>query len=139
MPAKKKSSKGSKRTPAKGKKRIAAATKKRSDSLGATRAKKSATRTATERGKKQIAATRSALQVFTGIVRISSNQSILNGTLLIRAGVADFPSSVGAATQYLLNAGIGDGDDISVSGQQTSVEYGGSTINVIVMNSAQKS
>jgi hypothetical protein len=31
-----------------------------------------------------------ALQVFTGVVRITGNQSMLNGTLLVRAGVADF-------------------------------------------------
>ncbi len=167
MPAKKKRSKGPKRSPAKGKNRVAAATKKRSASPGATQAKKSATRTSTKRRKKQIAATRSrtnltsgatspiaepkiasrsaqmvaevALQVFTGIVRISGNQSILNGTLLIRAGVADFPSAMGAATQYLRNQGIEDGDNISVTGERSSVESGGKSINVIVMSSAQKS
>ena len=80
-----------------------------------------------------------ALQVFTGVVRISGNQSILNGVLLIRAGVADFPSAMGAATQYLRNQGIGDGDNISVSGVPRTVEYGGQSIQVIVMTSAQKS
>jgi hypothetical protein len=79
-----------------------------------------------------------ALQVFTGIVRISGNQSILNGTLLIRAGVGDFPTAVGAATQYLNNQGIEDGDNISVTGERSSADNGGQSINVIVMSSAQK-
>lgn len=80
-----------------------------------------------------------ALQVFTGTVRINGNQSLLNGTLLIRAGVADFPSAMGAATQYLLNQGINDGDTISVSGISTTVQNGGRSINVIVMTSARRS
>lgn len=167
MPAKKKSSRVHKRTAAKVKKRVAATSKERVASPGTTRAKKSATRTPTKGRKNQITATRSkttltpdatssipepkiasrsaqmvaevALQVFTGVVRITGNQSILNGTLLIRAGVADFPSAVGAATQYLRNQGIQDGDNISVTGERSSVQNGGQSINVIVMSSAQKS
>jgi hypothetical protein len=163
MPAKKKSSKVHKQTQAK--KRIASASKKPAAKRGTARAKKSGTRPITKpRGNRianaspenvasgatsvlqPTASTRSAgvlaevaLQVFTGVVRISGNQSILNGILLIRAGVGDFPSAMGAATQYLLNAGIGDGDNISVAGVRSSVQYGGRTINVIVMTSAQKS
>jgi hypothetical protein len=165
MPAKKKSSKGHKQTQAKAKKRIASASKKPAAKRGTARAKKSGTTPMTKPRRNRIAnaspenvtsgttsvpqpaaGTRSArllaevaLQVFTGVVRISGNQSILNGILLIRAGVADFPSAMGAATQYLLNAGIGDGDNISVAGVTSSVHYGGRTINVIVMTSAQKS
>jgi hypothetical protein len=157
VPAQKKSSKIRKRIPAKAEKRVAASSKKPAGKRGKPKAKKSAARATTKPGRKRTAAgaptapplrtgARSArmlaevaLQVFTGVVRITGNQSMLNGTLLVRAGVADFPSALGAATQYLLNAGIHDGDNISVSGQRTSVEYGGSTINVIVMNSAQKS
>jgi hypothetical protein len=164
VPAKKKSSKVRKKTPAKAKKRVAPASKKLAAKRTA-RAKKSGTRPTTKRHGNRIASasrenvtsgtasvpqptagTRSApmlaemaVQVFTGVVRISGNQSILNGILLVRAGVADFPSAMGAATQYLINVGIGEGDNISVAGQRSSVQYGGRTINVIVMNSAQKS
>jgi len=157
VPAKKKNSKIHKRTSAKAKKRAAASSKKPAGNRGKPKAKKSAAKAPTKPRGKRTAAVAStaapprtggrsvrmlgeaALQVFTGVVRITGNQSILNGTLLVRSGVADFPSAMGAATQYLLNAGIQDGDNISVLGQRTSVEYGGSTINVIVMNSAQKS
>jgi hypothetical protein len=157
VPAKKKSSKIHKRTPAKAKKRAGASARKPAGKRGKPKAKKSAARATTKsRGNRTGAGasavppprTRArsarmlaevALQVFTGVVHITGNQSMLNGTLLVRAGVADFPSAMGAATQYLLNAGIEDGDNISISGQRTTVEYGGSTINVIVMNSAQKS
>jgi hypothetical protein len=77
-------------------------------------------------------------KIFAGIVRISGNQSLLLGRLLLRAGVSDFPSAIGAATQYLLNNGIGNGDKIAVAGQATTVEQGGQSIAVIVMTSAQK-
>jgi hypothetical protein len=157
VPAKKESSKVQKHTPTKAKKRVAAASKNPAAKRGKPRAKKSATRAGIRpRGKRTAAGATAvpqprgsarsarmlaqvALQVFTGVVRISGNQSILNGILLIRAGVGDFPSAMGAATQYLLNAGIGDGDNISVAGVRSSVQYGGRTINVIVMTSAQKS
>jgi hypothetical protein len=167
MPAKKKNSTVPKRAPAKVKKAVATAAKKGAASSRTTRTKKSTT-TATAKGRKvrttaprlrtsrtlgavssspepnvgfgsaQLVA-EDVLRVFTGVVRISGNQSILNGSTLIRAGVADFPSAMGAATQYLTNQGIGDGDNVSVTGEAKTVEYGGQSIQVIVMTSAQKS
>ena len=164
VPAKKKNSKVHKQTPAKVKKRNLSTSKKTAVKRGTVKAKKSGTKPMKPGGNRianaspvnvtsgttsvpqPTAGTRSArvlaevaLQVFTGVVRISGNQSILNGILLVRAGVGDFPSAMGAATQYLTNAGIGDRDNISVAGVRSSVQYGGRTINVIVMTSAHKS
>jgi len=78
-----------------------------------------------------------SVQTFPGTIRISGNESELNGTLLIRAGVSNFASAVVAATQFLFNENIQDGDQISVVGESTTVtnDEGGS-VSVIVMISA---
>ena len=53
---------------------------------------------------------------FTGHLTINQNQSFLDATLLIKAGVQDFAQAVFAATAFLAGKGLGTGSLITVTG-----------------------
>ena len=67
----------------------------------------------------------------TGRFTISDEDSRLDGTLLARKGAAD---PFGAATSFLRNLGLRDGDCISVSGESGTI----GSVAVIFIDSASK-
>jgi hypothetical protein len=68
----------------------------------------------------------------TGRLTISNEESRLDGTLLARKGAAD---PFGAATSFLRNLGLRDGDCISVSGENGTI----GSVSVVFIDSASKS
>jgi len=69
--------------------------------------------------------------IRTGRLSISNEESRLDGTLLARKGAAD---PLGAATSFLRNLGLRDGDCISVSGDTGTI----GAVSVIFIDSASK-
>ena len=67
---------------------------------------------------------------MTGIVRITPPESRLNGTLL---AICPDPNPFGAATASLQNAGISDGDRITVTGTNSQI----GNVRVICMTDAK--
>jgi|SRR5579884_132794 len=67
----------------------------------------------------------------TGRLAISNEESRLDGTLLARKGATD---PFGAATSFLRNLGLRDGDCITVSGENGTI----GSVSVIFMDSASK-
>ena len=67
----------------------------------------------------------------TGRLSIQNGESRLDGTLLARKGA---PDPLGAATSFLNNLGLRDGDCITVSGESGTI----GSASVIFMDSASK-
>jgi hypothetical protein len=67
----------------------------------------------------------------TGRLTISNEESRLDGTLLARKGA---PDPLGAATSFLRNLGLRDGDCITVSGESGTI----GSVSVIFIDSASK-
>lgn len=67
----------------------------------------------------------------TGRLTISNEDSRLDGTLLARKGA---PDPFGAATSFLRNLGLRDGDCITVSGENGTI----GSVSVIFMDSASE-
>lgn len=67
----------------------------------------------------------------TGRLTITSEESRLDGTLLARKGATD---PLGAATSFLRNLGLRDGDCITVSGESGTI----GSVSVIFIDSASK-
>jgi len=69
--------------------------------------------------------------IKTGRLRIDNGESRLDGTLLARKGA---PDPLGAATSFLANLGLRDGDCITVSGENGTID----STSVVFMDSASK-
>lgn len=71
---------------------------------------------------------------YNGILTIISNQSSLDSSLLLMAGIPDTAQAMFAATQFLVKArNLHSGQPIVATGQKGSI----GTVSIIVMSDAQ--